>query len=198
MMTKHDRNQYLLSAAAMGMSALAMFFAFLELRSSDRQLEADVWPYVDLDISLNSDSVQIIATNKGMGPALIHEFRVVYQDEEVLHPLALLDAAGVNSEGVSMTNSSLSRSVLASGERSVAMALSGPGVGLTVRDMVANMDIEICYCSVNDSCWNNLGEDAFRQSTERCEAQTIDVDRALGYFDRAEGDAARQADESEE
>mgnify|MGYP006888684479 CR=1 FL=1 len=58
-MSQHDRNQYILAMAALLVSAIAMVIAFFELRSSDRQLEANVWPYVDMNINLEADTFSL-------------------------------------------------------------------------------------------------------------------------------------------
>ena len=182
-MSQHDRNQYILAMAALLFSAIAMVIAFFELRSSDRQLEANVWPYVDMNIDLEADTFSLDLQNKGMGPALIHEFRLLLRDQEVVNALELADAAEYPLEGLSMSTETVQDSVLSVGERLVAFRIDGEDVGLRLRDLITEMDVQICYCSLNNQCWDNRGSQSFRRSVERCEYQPLNVEGALQYFE---------------
>ena len=132
-MTRHDRNQYLLSAAALGMSALAMFFAFMELRSSDRQFDASVWPYVDLTISLSDDQLMLDVSNKGMGPALIHEFRLSHPDHGEIQAMDLIHLSGAQDLMTTSTTTSLTQSVMPVGDVITAFRFEGEGIGAGMR-----------------------------------------------------------------
>ena len=182
-MTQHDRNQYILGMAALDFSAIAMLMAFFELRSSDRQLETNVWPYVDMSLNLDADRFGLSLENKGMGPALIHEFRVLHNGEAVGHAVDLLDMTDRELENLSFTTASVPDSVLSVGEELIAFQIEGEGVGLALRDLVADLDIQICYCSLNDQCWDNRSDTGFRRNVRRCESQQIDVGETLEYFD---------------
>ena len=182
-MSQHDRNQYILAMAALLFSAIAMVIAFFELRSSDRQLEANVWPYVDMNIDLEADTFSLDLQNKGMGPALIHEFRLLLRDQEVVNALELADAAEYPLEGLSMSTETVQDSVLSVGERLVAFRIDGEDVGLRLRELITEMDVQICYCSLNNQCWDNRGSQSFRRSVERCEYQPLNVEGALQYFE---------------
>ena len=178
-MTTNDRNQYLMSGVALAISAIAMVFTFLQLRAADRQLQADVWPYVDISITLQADVFDLQLSNKGLGPALIHEFRLVQDGVEVTHPLGLVHLAGRSNAGLAMQVGSVPDSVLAVGEDLTAFRITGEGLGLTMRDTIAGLDIEICYCSINGACWNNYANNGFRDRTPSCRTQSIDLDEAL-------------------
>ena len=136
-MTTNDRNQYLMSGVALAISAIAMVFTFLQLRAADRQLQADVWPYVDISITLQADVFDLQLSNKGLGPALIHEFRLVQDGVEVTHPLGLVHLAGRPNTGLAMQVGSVPDSVLAVGEDLTAFRITGEGLGLTMRDTIA-------------------------------------------------------------
>ncbi|WP_291843621.1 hypothetical protein [Maricaulis sp.] len=195
-MTVHDRNQYLLSVGAIAMSAIALLFAFLELRSSDRQLDAAVWPYVDATFAVNADSGSLTLSNKGLGPALIHEFRILYEGEEIRHPLELpqfSDLAGTYS----VTTASAASSVLSVGEDLVAFEVIGGDVGSRMQAALRGLELEICYCSINGACWSNANQASFRQPVEACAAQDINLDDALDIF-RDINTPASNANEGEE
>ena len=186
-MSRHDRNQYLLSFAAVGMSAFALIFAFFEMRSADRQLDASVWPYVDLSINLNRDSFELIVSNKGMGPALIHEFRLYLDGEPVDQPADLL--AGVDYDQLNITTGSVPDTVLSGGEEFTAFRFEGEGLGLRLQDIVPGLDIDVCYCSINGACWNNFDSETFRDRTPECRPQTVDVEDELRNFRTPPGEA---------
>ena len=145
-MTRHDRNQYLLSAAALGMSALAMFFAFMELRSSDRQFDASVWPYVDLTISLSDDQLMLDVSNKGMGPALIHEFRLSHPDHGEIQAMDLIQLSGAQDLMTTSTTTSLTQSVMPVGDVITAFRFEGEGIGAGMASLIRDLEIDICYC----------------------------------------------------
>ncbi len=187
-MTTNDRNQYLMSAAALVMSAIAMVFTFLQLRAADRQLEADVWPYVDVSITLQSDLYELVLSNKGLGPALIHEFRIVQDGELISHPLELVRRAGHPETGLSMTTGSMPDSVLAVGEELTAFRLSADGLGRAMSPTIAGLEIEICYCSINGACWNNYASSSFRDRTASCQTQSVDIEDALRQFGTESGE----------
>lgn len=196
-MSRTDRNQYLLSAAALGMSVIAMFFAFLELRSSDRQYEATVWPYVDIDFGFNINEFGLTVSNKGLGPALIHEFRLIHDGEELAHPIELMALAGRDLGDITFSASSVPDTVLAVGEELVAFRVEGENVGRSVRSVLLGLDVRICYCSINGACWNNYQDGGFRQQVEQCEAQTVDVQQTLDFFDRIDPPDGADTDQSD-
>lgn len=182
-MSRNDQYQYIISVAALVMSALAMVFAFMELRSSDKQFEANVWPYVDLDITLNSDSFEVSASNKGMGPALVHEFRILHAGEVIEVPSDLLDRTDYAGEAdLSLSSAGIASSVLSAGERVSALRIEGADTGRAISTIMQDVDIEICYCAVNGICWNNLGASQFRTEIDSCEAQSEDLERRLELF----------------
>jgi hypothetical protein len=178
-MTENDRNQYLMSAAAIAMSAIAMVLTFFELRASDRQLDANVWPYVDTAISLNADTFELTVSNKGLGPALIHEYRLFHDGTEVSQAADFLALAGYRQTDLSLTTGSVPNTVLAVGESITALRIAGDGVGFALRDIVSEVEIEICYCAINGACWNNYAGSAFRDRVESCQIQSMDVNDAL-------------------
>lgn len=191
-MTRHDRNQYLLSAAALGMSALAMFFAFMEMRSSDRQFDTSVWPYVDLTISLSEDVMALDVENKGMGPAFIHEFRLSHPEHGEIDPLALIELAGTGDQMTSSSTTSLTQSVMSAGDIVNAFRFEGEGVGGVMASLVRDLEIQICYCSINEACWNNSGPTSFRTPVNQCSLQDNGAERALDAF----GPARRDSEET--
>lgn len=196
-MSQHDRNQYILAMAALLFSAIAMVIAFFELRSSDRQLEANVWPYVDMNINLEADTFSLDLQNKGMGPALIHEFRLLLRGQEVVNALELVDAAEYPLEDLSMSTETVQDSVLSVGERLVAFRIDGEDVGLRLRELITEMDVQICYCSLNNQCWDNRGSQSFRRSVERCEYQPLNVEGALQFFEESNDGPAATGPERE-
>jgi len=181
-MTDTDRNQYVLSLGAVGMSALALIFSFLELRTSDRQLDAAVWPYVDLTVSLNADTSGLAVSNKGLGPALVHEFRILYRGEPIHHPLELPQFASGEGANYSVSTASMPGSVLSVGEEVTAFRIEGDDVGRTMQEILPYLEFEICYCSINGVCWDNFSDTEFRQPVAQCRAQPVDVEGALEMF----------------
>ncbi|WP_300526965.1 hypothetical protein [Maricaulis sp.] len=190
-MTRHDRNQYLLSAAALGMSALAMFFAFMEMRSSDRQFDASVWPYVDLTISLREDLMALDVANKGMGPAFIHEFRLSHPEHGEIEPLELMELSGTRELMSSSSTTSLTQSVMSVGDIVNAFRFEGEGIGPGMATLIRDLQIDICYCAINGACWNNSATTSFRTPVAQCSLQESDADRALDAFG---GDAGETGD----
>ena len=182
-MTRHDRNQYLLSAAALGMSALAMFFAFMELRSSDRQFDASVWPYVDLTISLSDDQLMLDVSNKGMGPALIHEFRLSHPDHGEIQAMDLIHLSGAQDLMTTSTTTSLTQSVMPVGDVITAFRFEGEGIGAGMASQIRDLEIDICYCSLNEACWNNSDRRSFRTPVAACGLQDNNAEQTFEAFE---------------
>ncbi|BDX01040.1 hypothetical protein [Maricaulis maris] len=195
-MTVHDRNQYILSLGAVAMSAIALLFAFLELRSSDRQLDTSVWPYVDTSFSLNANSASLTLANKGLGPALIHEFRVLHNGVEIRHPLELPQFADGRGGNYSVTTASAPGSVLAVGEELTSFEIRGENVGLGMEAALRDIQIELCYCSINGACWSNHSQANFREPVAACADQDVDIGDALDIFRETNSDVSPQAEDT--
>lgn len=167
-MSSHDRNQYLLSTAAVGMSILALLFAFLEMRSTERQLDANVWPYVAIELTLELDTVHLELVNKGLGPASLQEFHLSQDARAVTNPLELLDDLDRDG-GVGFSGSEMPGTVLAVGERVTAFRFTGEGIGLPLMESMQSLTVEICYCSIHNRCWRDR-DDNIRAATpvEEC------------------------------
>ena len=84
-----------------------------------------------------------------------------------------------------MTVATVPDSVLAVGEELTAFRISAEDLGRALGPTLTGLEIQICYCSINDACWNNYASTSFRDRAESCQTQSIDLDRALRQFDEA-------------
>lgn len=154
--------QTMIALSAVVLSVCGLFISIYETSLIRAQQRASVWPNVEIQPSLRSDSLKIFVVNSGIGPARIMNAFLTYQDsvqedwfdvvgEFDFSPDETTDYHSLIKGRVLPPNSGQElifriTSFAESQESNLAMQM-----GRAILEK--NMDINICYCSVYDECW---------------------------------------------
>ena len=179
--TNHRGWDLLASFVAITISAASLYTAYHTSHSMERLVHASSWPALQLDSS--NETAEGAATlsfdihNTGVGPAQIHDFKILVDGQPVSSQGWLIDnlakaccnearaealaAAGGNRLamlGPDTTNPVASRS-LAPNERISAIRWSKTDSNALLWRQVdlarqsGRIQMRACYCSVFDECW---------------------------------------------
>jgi len=146
------------SLVAVTLSMAAMLVSVAEVFTVRSQQRAAVWPYVEISTSYSDQGFMIELSNKGVGPALMSDVTFKYKDEPVEDIDALIaDTLGPEDafsyESYSISNPS--NSVVAAGETVNLFSVSWDERTRRLVDSWNGLiDIETCFCSINDECWD--------------------------------------------
>lgn len=168
-----SRINRLASAFAVVLSLVAVFVSFAEVSSERAQQRASVWPYIEIVESYSDEGFRIRLTNKGVGPALMGDVKLMFNGEPV-RDLDQLIADTLGPEDAfsydRYSSSNPSNSVMAAGEASI---LFGVKWDSETRRLLAawdgKVDIATCYCSIHEDCWATSLSSGKTERTERCE-----------------------------
>ena len=129
------------------------------------QQSATVLPYVATENELNylNDSTVLYTlqlTNEGVGPAIIADLRLQFDDRDVLVDSLMrrIKADPTAGPNVSMAylNSSTGGFIPAGAtERLFALELAGSPTISAIRSFAERFDLHVCYCSVYNECWRS-------------------------------------------
>lgn len=141
-----------ISAGVMSICALgvSIYQAYLDRQ----QTRAEVIPIVQAWNQREADRFGIVVANKGVGPALIRsvvvtrdsEPRVSWQDTYREEWTAEI------MQGVSVSQAQLIGDVLAPGDIVPIVSFSGGAAAAAMHQASAQVELQICYCSVLDDC----------------------------------------------
>jgi len=71
----------LMSFAALVLSIFALAVALFEANTQRVQQRAEIWPYARIEQGFSQNGYEIRIANKGVGPALIRQIELRYQDQ---------------------------------------------------------------------------------------------------------------------
>ena len=161
------------SIFALGLSIAALLVSLVEVSTVRTQQRATAWPHIALSQSYSANGFQLEVTNKGVGPALMGD--VVLKKDGA--PIADLDQLILETLGPEdafsydlYRSSDPSNSVIAAGETAVLFAVPWePRTRKLVSAWGRSIDIETCYCSIHEDCWQVSLSQARTQKTRSCE-----------------------------
>lgn len=172
--------QTILAVAGVFTGAVALYAALNESAAVRRQSEAAVWPHIrvtDLNYGVpGEERFDIIVGNRGIGPARIKQVRLSVDDEEYVSWYDVVSLVDQDGE-FGISNNVLSDAVLASNEDITAVSVEAKFASkettLAFRDLVRSgrANLEICYCSVFDSCWRLNAQERSTAQVDRCPAK---------------------------
>jgi hypothetical protein len=172
-MTRHDVLQYGISGAALLFSALALLIAIMELRAARDQLNADVWPYLQVGISPSASGLEIVFSNRGMGPAVVRRAVIEDGDGGVAIDLASPNSAQWRPFFPSGSDVELSatwtqgRAISPDEDVTVIEIRATPDDGVERENVVSARDllemitrhpVEVCFCSITGDCWSERSD----------------------------------------
>lgn len=171
---KMPRNGAILSVIAIVISLSALGVSVFEVTSIKDSQKASVWPYLEITQNYSADGFKVTVTNKGIGPALLGNVGLYYDDQSVTSS-DQLDAVIRDVIGPERAFSYdtymmrvVSNGVLSPGEEVV---LFGVPWTADTRAFVQNVSKDVtakgCYCSVYDDCWS-VAFDGVPKKTKAC------------------------------
>jgi hypothetical protein len=143
-----------------------------------KQAEAGVWPHVSWTYSQMPNAPEIHIVNKGVGPAIIRDVRVHFEDK-VAHSWSEVGAAAFGATERHQVifgefiYGDFSGAVFSPGEDHTALELKVPLTAEEAKKMTSGLRISVCYCSTFGDCfWLDDFASKRRETTpvERCPA----------------------------
>jgi len=155
--------QTMIGLSAVVLSLCGLSISLYEASLIREQQRASVWPNVAVGVSITGERFQFNASNSGVGPARVEATRLTYRSETLDRWRDLIDrVADVPQDSVGVTYSILGARVMPeeSQEKIFEVDIDRPAernvvdsLWQSVQD--GDVDIEVCYCSVYDECWQS-------------------------------------------
>ncbi|MEL7130190.1 MAG: hypothetical protein AAGK23_11645 [Pseudomonadota bacterium] len=157
---------------AIAVSFAAMGISLLEVSAIQAQQRASVWPYVEITERYNSDGFAISLSNKGVGPAIMGEVRLIDKGAPVVSLDALIrntvgeeDAFSYDVYGASDP----SNGVVAASEVYTLFSVPWePRTRRFVERAATSVDVRACYCSIHDECWTVSMNQKIPETADSC------------------------------
>ena len=160
------RPDIIIAVCALLISALATGATYYQSKIVERQLSAQVWPYVSISNTFSPDSLDVTISNDGLGPAVVRSLVVTVDGKpqrDVASALSHLvgDAHVKPHETISFDSTSMgSGGVLAVGGKRTVMHLQSATLAGAAAAQYARVDITTCYCAIIvGNCWHKDGRD---------------------------------------
>lgn len=146
-----------MSFAALILSIFALGVALFEANTQRVQQRAEIWPYARIEQGFSQNGYEIRILNKGVGPALIRQIELRYQDQIYSDVDALIGAVMEPDQTFSYelyrTSNPLNSVISANEEVQIFGVPWDPRTRVFADRFSANGDFKICYCSILDECW---------------------------------------------
>lgn len=158
--------------AAIIISLTAMLVSLLEVNTSRAQQRAAVWPHMEIVQSFQESGYRLLVTNKGVGPALMGDIVLLYEGE----PVTSLDELILNTVGEEnafsydrYSSTDPSGRVMAPGETTTLFGVDwDPITRAMLFDWNGKVDVQTCYCSINQECWSVSYVERTTKPTNSC------------------------------
>ena len=171
MTEKAFRLDFFIAIAALLISAVSALALLYQTRIIGDQYAATIWPYISSDLTAGPNGLSLRITNDGLGPALLQSaqlvvdgkpvrgwqdyLQVILQDPEThafFENLQEQILAGKPSAGSISTASLNPGETIRPGDSLplINISLAGAPVVTIHRHTI---DLRLCYCSLNKSCW---------------------------------------------
>ncbi|MEO0422138.1 MAG: hypothetical protein AAF184_07370 [Pseudomonadota bacterium] len=179
----------IVSLAALATSAASIFIAVQNADSMERLVEANSWPYLQLDSSNVVDGervIQLTLSNAGVGPLRLESFVIRAEDGTPLRHIGELIRHGYDDqwtppksteerEAPTTYTTTPSGRVLAPGEAVLVFAVPYDAASEPLWSAIDRARFtyrfEACYCSVFDECWRTNLVESRPQPVTSCPAE---------------------------
>ncbi len=158
---KNFRVDIVIAVCALLISALATGASWWQTRIIQRQLSAQVWPYLSFTNTYGPDSIDIVVSNDGLGPAIIHSLDITVDGKPQRDVATALDALLGNvtfprREKLGFDSSTIgSGGVLAVGAKQTLLHVQGATIARIAASRMSHADMHACYCAiVVGDCWD--------------------------------------------
>jgi len=170
MKAKEFRLDFYIAIAALLVSVLTSATLLYQTRVISDQYASTIWPYLTVDSTFNQTGLSLSVTNEGVGPALIQSAQLVvdgtpvsgWQDyfarlfrDPTLHAyfvqLSAQVRAGKHPGSITTANLAPTQAIRP-GDTRVILNINLQGIPLGSLAS-HHLDLNLCYCSLNQSCW---------------------------------------------
>jgi hypothetical protein len=125
------------------------------------QYAATVWPYLSVDATYGMHGVTISLGNEGLGPALVQSAQLSVDGKAVPGWASFAHALYVDPKlhrlfrkGMTLSMSSIDGSTtIPAGTTKTVFAVVFPDLVPNLEASSHGLAIDLCYCSLNGSCW---------------------------------------------
>jgi hypothetical protein len=138
------------AAVVIGVSAL--FVSLYETSLVRQHQRASVWPYLEAGHSWDGQRFRVLAANTGIGPVRVEQV-FLRMGEEYLVDWGALVAQAEPRPGVGWMTSQFSGRVLLPGDPIDLLVVEDVELAERLNDLVDEVRLEVCYCSIFDECW---------------------------------------------
>jgi len=156
--------EVIFSLIAIVISLFSVVATFYQVELMRKEQNTAVWPYLEF-LPSTVGGLSLTVENKGVGPAIVHSVYLKYNGEPIEAQsererlLALIDSV-VGRRDFNFVYSTVNRRVISPGEEIQLFYFSD-----TLQNFIpvasafaeADIDLEICYCSIYDECWISRG-----------------------------------------
>ena len=168
-LSRSDKTSFLALLLSIAALAIGIIEARIMSKQQDtmvQQQKAAVWPYVELRSGIQvTDSLlfESEAENKGVGPAIIKEMSVEFNDQTYKDIKAFSSALdeligkgqySITRFGISQTT----KSVYKPGESRTLLEIAIHNEE-AFTEKVGYFNVNLVYCSIFDECWRENGEE---------------------------------------
>ena len=171
--------QTVLALVGIFIGSVALYAALSESEAVRKQTEASVWPRLDILTIYyglqGEERINIVARNRGIGPAVIESVLVTVDDKPAESWAEVIRAVS-SGDDFGISNWTIDRTVISPEEDITMLSLeekySSPEQTRALRDAFASdrVVVEVCYCSVFDSCWRTRSNNLAPQEVEACKS----------------------------
>lgn len=158
--TAHPRRrrdpEFWIAIGALVVSAMAMFTSFQQVGLQRSQERAMVWPHVSARPSYSDAGYAFVATNKGLGPALVHRVELRVGGKAVRDVPGVLDAVLGRGHGYGWDKvraNDLEDTILSPGQSVELLGVPWDARTRTAFGSQGLLSARICYCSFLSECW---------------------------------------------
>ena len=163
--------QTVMAIAGIFTGVIALYAALTESDAVRKQQAASVLPEIVIaqsqSISEEEGQFSWNAYNWGIGPGRVRAVKVTFKGEPVKDWRELLDKMEVE-RGVPYYQSQLSGRTIPASETSMIFKTTDREAAIIVRNKANDVDVELCYCSVFETCW--MMKEWFRKPAEKIKA----------------------------
>jgi len=154
-LAKNSSFQNIGTLLALAISSIALMVSMYQTNLLRAKQKAMVWPYVTVAPSFSGRGFSYVATNNGVGPALIKSVSSVYQGQSFTRYEALLDSIKADHHiGYDyMKMSRFNETVMKAGEERVLFNIPWDEESRAMAPELRKATFTIQYCSVLDDCW---------------------------------------------
>jgi hypothetical protein len=157
---KAFRLDFVIAIAALLVSAMSAFALIYQTRVIGQQYAATIWPYLSVSSTYDLHGVLIQVANDGLGPALVGSAQLMVDDKPVSSWATYTrfvtgPAIRLKPGGASISASSFGPGdTIRPGDTKLLFAIRYRNVVQRTVLTSHAVGIRLCYCSINNSCWN--------------------------------------------